>query len=124
MLINAPEKVSASMDIEHYSLAIFLRLSPLFIVRLRLHPFCLEIAPLSAPLPPFVASNLVDALVAQLCDDCICSIIDCLLGDCDFLYPTPWWVWYPLRGKGLDVFDGMIRCVEEKAANEKKTLVV
>ncbi|KAI4243670.1 MAG: hypothetical protein L6R42_010685, partial [Xanthoria sp. 1 TBL-2021] len=82
------------------------------------------IAPLPAPLPPFAAAYLIDALVAQLYDYSICSIIDCFLSDGDFLYPTPWWIWYPLRGKGLDVFDGMVGCVEEEAANEKKTLMI
>ncbi len=124
MLIHTPKEISTSMNVKHYSLAIFLQSFPLLIVGLHLHPLRLEIAPLSTPLPPSAASNPVDALVSQLRNYCICSITDCFLRDCDFFYPTPGRIWYPLRGEGLDVFDSMVGGVEEEAADKKKTLMI
>lgn len=124
MLIHTPEEISAPMNIEHDPLAIFLRAFPLLIVRPHLDPFSFEVAPFSAPLPPFAATDLINTLMTQLSDYCIGSIVDCFLGNCDFFYPAPGRVGHPLRGKGLNVFDGMIGGVYEKAADEVKTLMV
>ena len=124
MLIHTPKEVRTAMHIQHDSLPFISRLLPLFIVRSHLDPFCLQFAPWSAPLPPELSSNLLNAMMAQLLLYVLCAFRDVFLGDLDLVQLHPARVRNPLRGEALDFLDGVVGGIEEKLLNQMETFVV
>ena len=83
VLIHAPKEVSTPVDIEHHSFAL---LAPPFIkVSPHLNPFRLENTAISSPLPPFLTSYFINAVMPELCYECVRSFRETFLRYRDFV---------------------------------------
>ena len=71
VLIHASEEVGTPMYVEHYSFPLLAL--PSIKVPPHLNPFRLQTATVSSPLPPLLASYFVNAMMAELCYNCVCS---------------------------------------------------
>ncbi len=118
MLIHTPKKVGPTMHIEHHTFSFISLLLSSSIIAPHLNPFGLQYTALPTPLPPFTSPNFINPMVSQLGDDSISSLLDWFLWNSDLVYFYPSRSRYPLRGKTLNVFDGMKGCIAEELPNE------
>lgn len=112
------------MYIQHDPFAFLSRRFSLCMIPLHLDPFGLECASVSPPLPPFLASNLVNAVVSKLSNDRVRSLEDACLGHSNFVDLDPARTWHPLRRESLNVFDCVMGSIVEELANEIDALMV
>lgn len=122
VFIYAPKEVGTPVYIEHYSFALLalpsIKVSP------HLNPFGLEKAAISSPLPPFLASYFVNAVMPELCYKCVCSFRETFLRYRDLVNSNPAGTGNPLRRKALYIFDCMMGSIGKELADEVHAFVV
>lgn len=117
MFIYASKKIGTTVYIQHDSLAIVIACFPLSIIPPHFNPFSLQCTPISSPLPPLLTSHLVHTMMSQLSNERICSLRYGILRYSDFVSLDIAWAWYPLRGEALEIFDCVVRGMEEELTN-------
>ena len=101
VLVNTPEIVRATVDIQHHPVARIGILLALLVVGLHLDPFSLERALGPTPLPPLPTADLMEAIRTQLLGEKVGRAREVARGDFDVVNPHPLRVWYPLAREGL-----------------------
>lgn len=56
-------------------------------------------------------------MMSQLSNERICSLRYGILRYSDFVSLDIAWAWYPLRGEALEIFDCVVRGMEEELTN-------
>lgn len=118
MLVDATKEVGAAMYIEHNSFPLLAASGPFLEIPSHLNPFSLQCIALAPPLPPLLTTNLVNAMVAKLGNECIRSSRQSLLVDGDLVDFDPPRTRYPLGGEALDVFNSVLGGVGEEVTNQ------
>lgn len=112
------------MNIQDVPLALGIGPLPLVIISFHFHPFSLEVARRSAPLPPLLPADAGYPFWAQLINDSSCREGKMLGGNSDGLRPHPVRRRNSLRGEGLEILDGVFGAVGQEIANQVDSLIV
>ena len=124
MLIHTAKEVCSTMYIKHDSLALFTTLYSLGMMRPHLDPFRFQRLVVPAPLPPFAATNFVNAVMAQLSSESIGCFGNDFVWYFDFIYLDPVGIGYPLGGETLNIFDCVEGGIVEELPDEVQSLMV
>ena len=124
MFVHTTEEVRATVNVEHYALALLLLFRSPVVVRSHLDPFCLQLAIVPSPLPPKLASDVIDTLMSELSYEEIGGFCDLNVWDFHVFRFDPSRARNPLGCESLYFFNGMMGSVGEELANEAQSFVV
>jgi hypothetical protein len=124
MLVYTTKEVRPAVYIEHNPFPRVIIPLSLLVITSHLNPFRLHLTPRPPPLPPCLAPDSLNAMRAQLLLYRFCGFRDVLVGNRDLVKLDPSRMRNPLRSEALDLFDGMVRRVEEELADQMDTFVV
>ena len=94
------------------------------IVGAHLNPLGFELCSIPSPLPPLAATDSVDACVAELFDQEICSLCDLSQRYWDRVHLDPSRMWHPLRCECLQLLDRMVSRMVEERTDEVNSFVI
>jgi hypothetical protein len=124
VLIDAPEKVCAAMNIQHDTVPRVGLFLAFVIVRLHLDPFGFERDVGFTPLPPFLAADATKTFRAKLLGDECCGARHLALANLDLVDAHPLRMGHPSARECLKLFDRVTRRVGEEGTNEMQAFVV